>query len=284
MKNNLISFGEAVNQIAAQLAAVSDTARLDAELLVAAAVDRSRSWLFAHLEETLTTEQRQQLQHLSTRRASGEPMAYILGYQEFWGLKFKVTPDVLVPRPETEHMIEWILTHFPSHCPLTIADLGTGSGAIALAIASERPAWKIDATDQSLSALTIAKQNAAHHQLHNVSFYLGNWCAALPKNKYTLLVSNPPYIAGNDLHLRQLTHEPLPALSPGPEGLEAIREIIAQAPQYLSDPGCLMLEHGYDQAVSVMRLLKQQEFTDVQSHHDLAHHPRFVTARYKGHP
>jgi len=278
---SLATINRVINQATQQLAAISSTPRLDAELLLALIFQKSRSWLFAHLEQALTPEQQWEIRHLTARRVSGEPMAYILGHQEFWGLKFKVTTDVLIPRPETEHLIEWILANFPEHSPLQIADLGTGSGAIALSLAVERPVWRIDATDQSLAALSVAKQNAAHHQVSNVNFYIGDWCNALPQKNYALLTGNPPYVAKNDPHWQQLTHEPSIALSAGEDGLAALREIIAQAPDYLVKPGYLVLEHGYNQAPAVTKLLKQQGFTDVQSHYDLAHHPRFVTGRYQ---
>ncbi len=157
-------------------------------------------------------------------------MAYILEHKEFWGLKLTVTPEVLVPRPETEHLVEWILANFPASPSLQLADLGTGLGAIALALALERPVWQVDATDYSLPALTLAKQNAEQHQLANIQFFLGHWCAALPARRYSLLVSNPPYIAEDDPHLQNLSHEPLQALASGADGLNAIREIVSAPP------------------------------------------------------
>ena len=163
----MITILAAVQLITQELIVISDTPRLDAELLVAAVVQHSRSWLFAHGETILTAGQQQQLQNFSLRRADGEPIAYILGYKEFWGLRLSVSEQVLVPRPETEHLVEWVLANLPSDSPLHIADLGTGSGAIALALAAERPVWQIDATDQSLPALNQAKQNAVHHHLNN---------------------------------------------------------------------------------------------------------------------
>lgn len=269
----------AIHQITEELLIISDTPRLDAELLTAAVVQHHRSWLFAHGEYVLHDQEYLQLQNFSMRRANGEPIAYILGYKEFWELKLSVNAQVLVPRPETEHLIEWVLAHLSRESPLPIADLGTGSGAIALALASERPSWQIDATDQSLSALNLAKQNAARHRLGNVNFYLGDWCAALPKRQYALIISNPPYIAENDPHLASLTHEPIMALTSGADGLDAIRHIIAQAPGYLNDSGYLVLEHGYNQVLAITQLLEQQGFTEIQSHRDLANQPRFVTAR-----
>jgi release factor glutamine methyltransferase len=281
MKNNLTNINQAIRQISEGLSAYSDSARLDAELIVAAALDHSRSWLLANLEQSLSESQLDYIQDLCRRRMQGEPMAYIIGHQEFWGLKFKVNADVLVPRPETEHLIEWILANFQDDHPLQVADLGTGSGAIGLSIAMERPLWWVDVTDFSPAALSTAKYNAEFHQLNNVEFFQGDWCKALPNRSYGILISNPPYIAENDSHLSGLTHEPTGALVSGPDGLNAIREIISQAKDFLTDSGYLVLEHGYDQAQEVTQLLRQHRFTDIQNHFDLAKKPRFVTARWR---
>ncbi len=272
---------DTLDQTVKKLTATSSTPRLDAELLIASILQRSRSWLLAHFDEILTSDQLQTLDELVSRRAAREPMAYLLGVQEFWGLKFNINPDVLVPRPETEHIIEWVLARFPEMQSLSVADLGTGSGAIALALAFERPLWRIEATDHSAAAIEVAQKNAAQLELSNVQFHLGNWCQALPPaQKYALIVSNPPYIPEEDPHLELLTHEPIQALSAGADGLDAIHEIIIQAPSYLTSPGYLVLEHGYDQATKVTKLLRQYAFTDIQSHRDLAQQPRFVTAMY----
>jgi release factor glutamine methyltransferase len=273
-----VTINTALQQTQQYLAMMSDSPRLDAELLVAATIQQTRSWIFAHLEQTLTTTQAQQLHANRTRRLHGEPMAYILEHKEFWGLEFKVTADVLVPRPETEHLVEWVLNHFHHDIPLLLADLGVGSGAIAVAIGKERPAWQIDAIDQSAAALAVAQQNAVTHQIGNIRFHLGDWCSALPQQRYDLLLSNPPYLAANDAHLQQLKHEPIAALSAGIDGLDAMRKIIAQAPDYLIKSGYLVLEHGYNQAAAVIQLLQQRGFSNIQSHFDLAGHPRFVTA------
>jgi len=281
MKNNsffTLNIHDTIKLLTQKLATVSDTPRLESELLIANVLQTTRTWLFTYPEQALTATQQQQLWNDLERRLRGEPMAYILGYQEFWGLKLKVDANVLIPRPETEHLIEWILAHC-EHSPLRVADLGTGSGAIAIALASERPEWSIDATDHSPTALAIAQQNAANHQVKNVHFYLGNWCDALPPKQYDLIVSNPPYIADQDPHLSALIYEPRSALSAGVDGLNAIRTIIEQAPDFLAENGYLILEHGYDQAAMVTKLLQHQHFTDIQIHTDLAHHPRFATAR-----
>ena len=187
--------------------------------------------------------------------------------------------DVLVPRPETEHLVEWVLENFSTETPRKIVDLGTGSGAIALALALERPLWQIEAVDQSLAALNVAQKNAAHHQLTAVKFYPSDWCIGLASKDYSLILSNPPYIAANDPHLLKLSHEPQRALSSGTDGLDAIRFIISQAPEYLATGGYLALEHGYDQKDAIIHLLQDRGYDDIQSHLDLAEHPRFITAR-----
>jgi release factor glutamine methyltransferase len=281
MKNNLTTCQQVLRQLSEGLSAYSDSARLDAELIIAAATERSRTWLLGNLDHSLSESQLDCIQDLCQRRMKGEPMAYILGHQEFWGLKFKITPDVLVPRPETEHIIEWILANFPDDRLLHVADLGAGSGAIALALAMERLLWWVDATDSSPAALAIAQHNAEVYQLRNVKFFQGNWCSPLPYRNYHIIVSNPPYIAENDPHLSQLSHEPVSALVAGADGLTAIHEIILQTRDYLADAGYLILEHGYNQAQEVTQLLRQYRFTDIQSHFDLAHKPRFVTACWR---
>lgn len=281
MKNNHTTVNQALRQISAGLAAYSDSARLDAELIISTALERSRSWLLGNLDQNLSESNLDRINELCQRRMQGEPMAYILGHQEFWGLKFKITSGVLVPRPETEHIIEWILANFSDETPLQIADLGTGSGAIALSLALERPLWWIDATDLEAAALATAKHNAEVHQIRNVEFFQGDWCKALPNRKYGIMVSNPPYIAENDPHLPHLSHEPISALVAGADGLNAIREIIEQTTYFLAESGYLILEHGDTQAQDVTQLLRQRHFTDIQSHFDLARKPRFVTARWR---
>jgi release factor glutamine methyltransferase len=258
----------------------SSTPKLDAELLLAKAIDQSRAWLYAHWEYELTSEQQSLLENLLSRRRQGEPMAYLLEEKEFWSLKLAVNPAVLIPRPETEHLIEWILAQFTDETLKQVLDLGTGSGALALAIASEFPNCCVDAVDISAAALKVAKENAAHHQLHNIAFYQGNWCQALPPKKYSLIVSNPPYIAAQDPHLAELTYEPLVALEGGSSGLEAIQIIVQEAPLFLKSGGYLVLEQGYDQSDKVREIFIKRGFTDITLHTDLAELPRFTTAKW----
>ena len=240
-----------------------------------------RSFLYAHPEYILDAETQNRLQKLVNRRLDGEPMAYILGEKEFWSLNLLVNGDTMIPRPETELLVELILEKFtePSSrhpcqgdISISIADLGTGCGAIAIALASSRPHWQITATDQSAAALQVAVSNAQRLHLSNVTFYQGSWCAALPKKHFTAIVSNPPYIRANDPHLRQgdLRFEPQAALIGGSDGLAAFREIITQAPDYLIDGAWLLLEHGYDQGHSVRDLMQAAGFQAVETRQDLA--------------
>lgn len=271
-----LPIGELIPLITHELTGYSDTAHLDAELLVMQCIQQSREYLLTYPEKTLTQEQWQKLQELVSRRKNGEPMAYILGRKEFWSLKLEVTPDVLIPRPETEHLVEWALDNLPAEKQLYIADLGAGSGAIACALASERPQWIIHATDNSPKALEIAERNAKRHHLDNIEFFYGQWCEPLPKQDYTAILSNPPYVAEHDPHLLNLKYEPREALCGGKDGLEAINKIISQAKKYLAEGGYLILEHGYNQREKVIALMKQAGFQDTEDYNDLAGLPRFV--------
>lgn len=262
-----------------QLENHSSTPRLDAELLIAYSCQKNRSYLYSHNDQELSPQQEQALQQYIKRRQSGEPLAYILGEQEFWSLAFKVTKETLIPRPETEHLVEWILDHFSAEETIRLADLGTGCGAIAIALASERRQWKIDATDQSTAALEIAQFNANKLQ-KAVRFFSGYWCEALPIHDYHILVSNPPYLGSNDLHLDHLTYEPKHALVAEKNGLEAFEIIAHQAKHYLVSSGYLIFEHGYTQADQVNHILQQAGFIHIEQHKDLAGLPRFITAQY----
>ncbi len=255
-------------------------AALDAQLLLAHALERSRSWLLAHTEEPLGTAVSTVFAALLARRVAGEPLAYITGMREFWSLSLRVSPAVLVPRPETELLVERALALLPA-AAARVADLGTGSGAIALALATERSQWQITATDQSLAALAVAAANAQALGLRNLRFLAGDWFAALAGERYALLVSNPPYVAESDPALRDLAlqHEPRAALSSGPEGLDALRIIITGASAHLLPQGWLLLEHGATQAAAVATMLVAQGFTHVRCHADLARLPRVTEAQ-----
>jgi release factor glutamine methyltransferase len=248
---------------------------LDAEVLLAHVMCVSRSHLYAWPEKKLTDDQQKIFSQLMVRRLQGEPIPYLTGHQEFWSLNFKVTPDTLIPRPETELLVESVLSLFQDEIPDSkklIADLGTGSGAIALSIAHEKPEWIVYATDMSSAALEVAKWNAQHLKIKNIIFHQGSWCEALPELLFDVIVSNPPYIVENDPHLSQpgLRFEPITALTSGTDGLDAIREIIIEASQYLKPNGYLMLEHGYDQAEKIRKLLEHAGYKNIFSHRDLA--------------
>jgi len=250
-------------------------ARLDAELLLAHVLGTSRTRLKSHPEEARATSERQAYLALVARRARGEPVAHLTGTKEFWSLRLAVSPEVLVPRPETELLVERALA-LPLEAEGDIADLGTGSGAIALVLARERPHWRIVATDISAGALAVARRNAVDIGVANVEFVEGSWFAPLEGRRFALIVSNPPYIAAGDpvLACPPLTFEPRSALAGGTDGLGALREIIRSAPGHLERGGWLLLEHGATQAADVARELVIRGFTHVRSHRDLAGHER----------
>jgi release factor glutamine methyltransferase len=241
--------------------------RLDAQLLLGHLLGRTRTWLVAHDDEALGAETADRWPECLRRRAAGEPLAYVVGEVRFCGLLLEVGPVVLVPRPETEMLVEWALEKLDT--PTEVADLGTGSGAIALALKAARPALQVLATDASTDALRVAQRNAQRHGL-DIHCVLGDWWAPLAGRRFGLVVSNPPYVAGDDPHLPALRHEPRAALTPEGDGLAALREIIRGAPAHLLPRAWLMLEHGHDQAEAVQALLTAQGFAEVQTRLDLA--------------
>lgn len=273
-----MTFENALNFATEKLKNYSPTPHLDAELLLMHCINNTREYIFTYPEKLLNQQETNQLENLIERRKSGEPIAYIIGYKEFWSLNLEVTPDVLIPRPETEHLIEWALIQLPEK-KLSIADLGVGSGAIAIALADERPDWEIDATDINEKAIALAKRNAKRYQLENIHFYLGSWCEPLPKKNYNAIFSNPPYIDHYDTHLAKLKFEPRYALDGGKNGLDAIKIIIPQAKNYLAPEGYLVIEHGYDQQEKIMKLFEEAGYKDIEDHVDLAGLPRFTTAK-----
>jgi release factor glutamine methyltransferase len=253
-------------------------ARLDAQWLLEHWLGRPRAWLLAHDDIELTDAQAAGLQAGLARRAAGEPLAYIVGEREFRGLALRVTPAVLVPRPETELLVDWALEHLPADAALDVVDLGTGSGAIALALQRERPRARVLATDASADALAVARGNAQRLALP-VQFVQGNWWAPLHGRRFALAVSNPPYVAGDDPHLDALAHEPRGALTPEGDGLDALRRIVHGAPAHLLPGAWLLLEHGHDQAAAVRQLLLGAGFEAVQTRRDLAGLARCTGAR-----
>lgn len=258
----------------------SSTPPLDAELLLMHCCNLSRTQLYTVDNINLSEDEIQFFFECIRRRQQGEPIAYILGTQEFWSLEFEVTKDTLIPRPETEHLIEWTLQNLPAQEKLRIADLGTGSGAIAIAIAHERPHWTVHATDKSSAALLVAERNAKHHQIKNIEFYNGPWCTALPTQCYHAIITNPPYIADNDPHLAALSFEPRSALVSGIDGLSDILTIASRAQAFLESNGALVIEHGYDQAEKVLAIFEELHYKNIQQYRDLADHVRY-TVGYK---
>lgn len=261
-----------------RLAPHSDTPRLDAELLLASVLKVSRGALFARTDEVVDEDHAQRFDAFVQRRADHEPIAYLLGTQGFWTLDLQVNADVLVPRPETELLVEWALEILARDKPARVADLGTGSGAIALAIASERPRAQVLATDVSAAALRIAQVNAQRHRVDNVRFAQGSWYSALDTG-LDLIVSNPPYIAAGDAHLPALKHEPPDALSDHGDGLSCLRHLINGAPLHLLPDGWLLVEHGYDQGAAVRALFEQAGFVGVVTRRDLGRQERATGGR-----
>lgn len=245
--------------------------RFAAECLLAHSLGCDRAWLFAHADAPLPAAAAASFAALLARHADGEPLAYLLGRRAFWSLVLTVGPGVLIPRPETELLVEWALTRLPIERVTHVADLGTGSGAIALAIASERTQARVLATDLSSTALRIASGNAIRAGLGNVDFARADWCSALAMHAFDLIVSNPPYVASDDPHLGHgdLRFEPISALVAGKDGLDAIRQICAAAPQHLRTGGWLGIEHGWNQGEAVRMLLTNAGFTGVETLLDL---------------
>jgi release factor glutamine methyltransferase len=258
-----------------------DSARLDAEVLLACVLGQPRSHLHAWPERVPLPAARAQFEELLLRRAAGEPVAYLTGVREFWSLPLAVTRDTLIPRPETETLVTLALQKIPAGSTARIADLGTGSGAIALAIAHERPRCQIIATDLSAMAITVASRNARQLGITNVEFLTGNWCAPLTAPPFDLIVSNPPYIPTDDPHLDQgdARFEPRPALAAGPEGMDDLNAIAHSAREHLCSGGWLLLEHGYDQGSSATRLLAATGFREVADYTDDAGLSRVVAGR-----
>lgn len=252
--------------------------RLDVQLLAAHHLGQPRSWVIAHPEVVLAPAQQAALDDAARQRAAGCPLAYLVGEREFHGLALRVTPAVLVPRPETELLVDWGLELLREQPGAAVADLGTGSGAIALAVKHGAPAAQLTATDSSATALAVARASAERLALA-VEWLQGDWWAPLAGRRFDLVLANPPYIAEGDPHLADLTHEPAGALSPGGDGLGALRAIVAGAAAHLQPCGWLLLEHGYDQAAAVQQLLRDAGFTAVQTRHDLGGQPRATGGR-----
>jgi release factor glutamine methyltransferase len=252
----------------------------DARALLAHALERTQVWLFAHGDDLIEQDALDRFETLLKRRALGEPVAYLIGRRGFWSFDLMVSPETLIPRPETESLVELALAHIGTQPGLRIADLGTGSGAIALALAHECPQTQVIAVDVSEGALAVARVNAQALHLDNIEFRQGDWLQPLAGERFDLIASNPPYIADGDPHLDTLRYEPAPALSSGRDGLDAIRIIVRDAPAHLRSGGWLLLEHGWDQGDAVRALLQGAGFDGVQTHRDLEDRDRVSSGRW----
>jgi release factor glutamine methyltransferase len=263
----------------ARIAGASDSPRLDAEILLAWVLGVPRSRLFTDPESVLTDASAHDFRAAVCRRRQGEPVAYIIGRKEFWSLDLIVSPATLVPRPETETLVEQALRLIAADDPCRVLDLGTGSGAIAIVIASERPRAEIVATDMSPAALDIARRNADLHAVRNIHFVEGNWIEPVRSQRFEVVVSNPPYVCDNDAVLKTLHHEPRAALAAGPQGMDAIRTIAETARAVLVADGWLLLEHGAGQRDAVAAVMRGFGWTDISCFRDLSGQPRVTRAR-----
>ncbi len=256
--------------------------RFEAKLLLAHCLGVGRTYLITHDRDAISPSVWRNYQHCVEQRAAGIPIPYIRGQQEFFGRPFKVSPDVLIPRPDTETLIEFVLNCYPKNKSFTLLDMGTGSGCIAITLALENPLFKVSASDLSANALAIAAQNA---KLLNadVDFYLGDWFQAIPKDlSFDIIVSNPPYIRHDDEHLKNLTFEPIGALTDNFDGLQNLEHLILHAPTFLNERGRLVLEHGWDQGLSVQKLFEKQGcWESIQTLKDLGGNDRITSASLK---
>ncbi|MFT5100456.1 MAG: release factor glutamine methyltransferase [Patiriisocius sp.] len=263
--------------ITAATGLTSSSARLDCQLVLANILNRSRTWLIAHSDELLGHSQyNEYLAHLKQLQR-GVPVAYILGQQEFWSLPFRVTDAVLIPRPETELLVEQVLALHPAH-PIEIADLGTGTGAIAISLALEKPEDSVYAIDNSIAAIRVAAANRSELGATNVRLFAGSWLAAFAPASLDLIVSNPPYIAANDPHLPALTFEPTQALVSGSDGLDDIRLLVTQGLVHLKPGGRIAIEHGFDQQPRIIDLMLDAGYRNIVGIEDLSSQPRLILA------
>ena len=278
--SNALTIRAVLAQTAARLDDVSESGRLDAEILLARAIDMPRSYLFAHPEDTIDEATVERLEKTVQLRLSGEPMAYITGIKEFWSLELMVSPATLVPRPETEILVDRALREIPLDADWRILDLGTGSGAIALSIASDRQLCDVTAVDISAEAIAIAQQNARQLNISNISFLEGDWTEPVADQRFNVICSNPPYISEGDEALEALTAEPMLALLSGSSGLDAIELLARDCVSIIADNGLLFLEHGATQKDQVAEILKSYGWTSIQCYDDYAGHPRVTCAHF----
>lgn len=275
-----VSIEQALSTATEKLHSVSEAPRLEAELLMARAIDMPRSFLFAHPEDELDDDAVQRLDETVARRLAGEPMAYITGIKEFWSMELAVSPATLVPRPETELLVDIALRDIPRKAEWQILDLGTGSGAIALAIARERSLCSVTAIDISAEALAVARENANRNTIGNIEFVEGDWTAPVAERKFRVIVSNPPYVCAGDEALDALRAEPLSALAAGEDGLEAIAVLVRDCPAIIEDEGVLLLEHGAGHKEAVAELLMAHGWANIRCYNDYSGLPRVTSAHY----
>ncbi|EMN4128884.1 MULTISPECIES: peptide chain release factor N(5)-glutamine methyltransferase [Providencia] len=275
-----MQYGEWVNQAVARLSS-SDSAKRDAEILLQHITGQSRSFIFAFAETTLTPEEYQALEALLSRREQGEPIAYIIGEREFWSLPLFVSPATLIPRPDTECLVEQALSRLPPQS-CRILDLGTGTGAIALALASERLDSSVVGVDFNPEAVSLAQRNQQRLAIDNVQFLQSNWFSSLSSQHFDMIVSNPPYIDENDLHLQQgdVRFEPLTALVADNQGLADLDHIVSKSREYLSQQGWLLVEHGWQQGVAVRELFKQYGYSNIETCQDYGGRDRITLGQW----
>ena len=270
--------------LAGRLDGLSDTARLDVAVLLAHALERDKTYLYTWPDRELTAAQQQVFESLLVQRQKGVPIAYLVGEKEFWSLSIKVSSDTLIPRPDTELLVQLGLELFASDSPRTIADLGTGTGAIALALAHERSRWQVLGADISPQIVALAEQNRVAFQLMNLRFVVSDWCSALPKQAFDLILGNPPYIAADDPHLLcgDVRFEPKTALVSEEDGLHDIKCIATQAKDHLKLQGFLLLEHGCQQAQAVREILSAVGYSNMKTFQDLAGLDRATQCQWRG--
>lgn len=255
-----------------------EEATREAELMLCRVTGLTRTQLRTYPEKDVSDTQQKQLSAWVQRRSQGEPLAYILGDTEFYGLKLSVTPDTLIPRQDTELLVDAALELIPERAPWTVLDMGTGTGAIAIAIAHHRPIAQVTALDASKASLAVAQDNACALRLPSIRFIHSDWFSALGQQRFDVIISNPPYIAQNDPHLQatSLPYEPISALTSGVDGLDDIRLLVQQAPKHLNSDGWLLLEHGYDQGAAVRHLMQSAGFSSIATHRDYGNNDRIT--------
>lgn len=274
---------KALEHATALLTKTSPSARLDAELLLAKILNVSRAYFYAHPEDMLNTLQLEHYQNLLTKRANGTPIAWLTGTREFWSLELQISEDTLIPRPETELLVELTLSLLGNTASANVLDLGTGTGAIALALATEHPDWQLLACDKNQGAVNTAQANARRLEIHNMNVLCSNWFESIPTQQFDAIVSNPPYIAENDPHLSvgDVRFEPKSALVSGNNGLDALNHIIKHSAEWLLPNGLLLLEHGFDQGVAVTNMLKKYGYQHVRCWQDWQGHDRISGGQCK---